>query len=284
MVHVAFEQLAPVAVDHYENFPVASRLVPARFRSAVVAIYRFARAADDIADEGDAPPDARLASLAAFDDALDAIERGETPDRAPFPEVAAAVRRHSLPLAPFRDLVSAFRQDVTTTRYPRYADLRDYCRRSADPVGRLLLALYARESPDNFAASDSICTGLQLANHWQDVASDWQRGRIYVPLEDLARFGVPEAQLGERRVDARWRALMAFETARARDLLNAGRPLTRALPLRVGLELSAVIAGGMRILDRIDAVGGDVFDRRPVLGPRDWLAVGFRALVPPSAA
>jgi squalene synthase HpnC len=280
----AFELLAPVAVDHYENFPVASRLVPARFRPAVVAIYRFARAADDIADEGDAPPDARLAALAAFDDALDAIERGETPDRAPFPEVADAVRRHRLPLAPFHHLVSAFRQDVTTTRYPRYADLLDYCRRSADPVGRLLLVLYSCDSPDNCAASDSICTGLQLANHWQDVAGDWQRGRVYVPLEDLARFGVPEGQLGERRVDARWRTLMAFETARARDLLNAGRPLTRALPLRIGLELSAVIAGGMRILDRIDAVGGDVFDRRPVLGPRDWLAVGFRALVPPSAA
>jgi len=179
------------------------------------------------------------------------------------------------------DLVSAFRQDVTTTRYPRYADLLDYCRRSANPVGRLLLALYERESPDCLVASDAICTGLQLTNFWQDVAGDWQRGRVYLPLEDLANFGVAEAQLGLRRVDARWRALLAFETARARELLAAGRPLVRALPARLGLELSAVIAGGTRILDRIDAVGGDVFRRRPMLGLRDWIAVGYRAVVPP---
>jgi squalene synthase HpnC len=269
-----------VAVDHYENFPVASRLVPARLRPAVVAIYRFARAADDLADEGDAPPSARLAALAAFDDALRAIARGATPPAPPFPELAAAVRRHHLPLAPMHDLVSAFRQDVTTTRYPCYVDLLDYCKRSANPVGRLLLALYERESPDNLAASDAVCTGLQLANFWQDVAGDWQRGRVYIPLEDFARFGVAEAQLDQGRADARWRALLAFETARARALLAAGRPLVRALPARLGLELSAVIAGGARILDRIDAVGGDVFRRRPMLGPRDWVAVGFRALVP----
>ena len=273
-----------VAVDHYENFPVASRLVPAHLRPAVVAIYRFARAADDLADEGDAPPDARLAALAGFGTALDAIERGETPAAPPFPELAAAVRRHRLPILPLRDLLSAFSQDVTTPRYARYGDLLDYCRRSADPVGRLLLALYRCESPANVAASDAVCTGLQLTNFWQDIASDWQRGRVYVPQEDLARFGVTEAQPAGGIADARWRALLAFETARARALLDAGRPLVRALPLRLALELSAVIAGGRRILARIDAVGGDVFRQRPLLGPRDWVAVGFRALVPPRAA
>jgi len=273
-----------VAVDHYENFPVASRLVPAHLRPAVVAIYRFARAADDLADEGDAPPDARLAALAGYGTALDAIERGETPAAPPFPELAAAVRRHRLPIPPLRDLLSAFSQDVITPRYARYGDLLDYCRRSADPVGRLLLALYRCESPANVAASDAVCTGLQLTNFWQDIASDWQRGRVYVPQEDLARFGVTEAQLAGGIADARWRALLAFETARARALLDAGRPLVRALPLRLALELSAVIAGGRRILARIDAVGGDVFRQRPLLGPRDWVAVGFRALVPPRAA
>ena len=273
-----------VAVDHYENFPVASRLVPAHLRPAVVAIYRFARAADDLADEGDAPPDARLAALAGYGTALDAIERGETPAAPPFPELAAAVRRHRLPIPPLRDLLSAFSQDVITPRYARYGDLLGYCRRSADPVGRLLLALYRCESPANVAASDAVCTGLQLTNFWQDIASDWQRGRVYVPQEDLARFGVTEAQLAGGIADARWRALLAFETARARALLDAGRPLVRALPLRLALELSAVIAGGRRILARIDAVGGDVFRQRPLLGPRDWVAVGFRALVPPRAA
>lgn len=272
-----------VAVDHYENFPVASRLVPARLRPAVVAIYRFARAADDLADEGDAPPATRLEALAAFGAALDAIDRGETPAAPPFPELAAAVRRHRLPTGLMRDLLSAFSQDVTTPRYARYDDLIDYCRRSANPVGRLLLVLYGCESPANLAASDAICTGLQLTNFWQDIASDWQSGRVYVPLEDLARFAVPETQLADGPVDARWRALLAFETARARALLDAGRPLVRALPFRVGLELSAVIAGGRRILERIDAVGGDVFRQRPLLGARDWVAVGFRALVPPRA-
>lgn len=273
-----------MSVGHYENFPVASRLVPARLRGAVVALYRFARAADDLADEGDAPPEARLAALAAYDRALAEIAAGGTPADPPFPELAVAVRAHGLPLAPMHDLVSAFRQDVSVARYASYADLLDYCRRSANPVGRLLLALYRAESPGNATASDAICTGLQLTNFWQDVAADWDRGRVYVPQEDLARFGVSEDAIRTRRADDRWRALMAFETARARALLQAGRPLVRALPFRLGLELSAVIEGGLRILARIDRVGGDVFARRPVLTTRDWCAVAYHAVVPTRTA
>jgi squalene synthase HpnC len=269
-----------VSVGHYENFPVASRLVPSRLRGAVVAIYRFARMADDLADEGDALPQARLAALDACDAALAAIARGETPQAAPYPELASAIRAHGLPVAPLHDLVSAFRQDVTTTRYATYAELADYCRRSANPVGRLLLALYRVEAPRHLEASDAVCTGLQLTNFWQDVALDWAKGRVYLPQEDLERFGVPESAIAAQAADARWRALLAFETARARALLVAGRPLARALPLRLGLELSAVIAGGLRILQRIDAVDGDVFRRRPTLGALDWARVGWRALVP----
>ena len=268
-----------MAVGHYENFPVASRLVPARLRPAVVAIYRFARAADDLADEGDASAEERLAALAAFDHSLTAIERGETPEHAPFAALAATVREHRLPLAPFHDLLSAFAQDVTVGRYATHADLLDYCRRSANPVGRLLLALYRADTPSNVVASDAICTGLQLTNFWQDVAVDWQKNRVYIPGEDLARFGVRAAQIGEQQVDDRWRALIAFEVARTRTLLRAGRPLVRRLPWRLGLELSAVIAGGLRILDRIDAVGGDVFARRPVLRARDWCVVAYHALM-----
>ena len=269
-----------MSIGHYENFPVASRLVPARLRPAVVAIYRFARAADDIADEGDTAPAERLAALAAYDDALAAIAAGRTPETPPFPALAAAIRRHALPLPPFHDLVSAFRQDVTVGRYATYDDLADYCRRSANPVGRILLALYGADSQANVRASDAVCTGLQLTNFWQDVAFDWRKDRVYVPAEDLARFGVTEAQIAAQRADDRWRALAAFETARARALLGAGRPLARALPWRLGLELSAVIEGGLRILARIDAVGGDVFTRRPVLRTRDWCAVAYHALVP----
>jgi len=268
------------AIGHYENFPVASRLVPARLRPAVVAVYRFARAADDLADEGDAPPGARLAALDTFERALEAIERGETPPLAPFPALAGAIRTHALPLAPFRALLSAFRQDVTTTRYETRADLLDYCARSADPVGRIMLALFGVDGAARLQASDAICTGLQLANFWQDVAIDAAKGRIYVPREDLERFGVREHELLSGHPGPGWTALMDYETGCTRAHFAAGRPLLAALPWRLRLEIGAVIAGGSRILDRIDAVRGDVFRRRPTLGGIDWAAVALRALFP----
>lgn len=272
-----------MSVGHYENFPVASRLVPAALRPAVVAIYRFARGADDLADEGDAPPAERIAALAAYDAALDRIAAGESPAQPPFLALAQAIRAHGLPMAPFHDLLSAFTQDVSVGRYDTFADLADYCRRSANPVGRLVLALYRADAPAHLVMSDAICTGLQLTNFWQDIRIDWAKDRVYLPQEDLDRFGVPVAQIAEGRVDDRWRALLAFETARARALLVSGRPLTRALPWRLGLELSAVIAGGLRILDRIDAVHGDVFAQRPQLRTRDWCVVAYHALLPPRA-
>jgi squalene synthase HpnC len=274
----------PETVGHYENFPVASRLVPAAMRPAVVAIYRFARAADDLADEGDASAGERLAALDVFGEALDAIARGETPQLAPFPALAAAIREHRLPIAPFHDLLSAFRQDCTKTRYHSFVDLLDYCRRSANPVGRLVLALFRANSAGNDAASDSICTGLQVTNFLQDVAIDWRKGRVYLPQDELARFRVGKSQIAQGRVDSHWTALMKFQTARARRLLDDGRPLLRALPWRMRLEIGAVIAGGQRILSRIDAVSGDVFRHRPVLGTRDWAIVAARTVLPPLPA
>jgi squalene synthase HpnC len=271
---------ATMSVGHYENFPVASFLVPSALRPAVVALYRFARAADDIADEGDASVAERLAALERFDAHLTAIAAGATPPDPPFPALAAAVRRHALPIAPLHDLVSAFRQDVDVTRYADAADLDDYCRRSANPVGRLLLVLYGAQTPANVAASDAICTALQLANFWQDVAIDWQKGRVYIPQDAMARHGVDERAIAAGRADARWRALMQELTLATRARFAAGRELPRALPWRQGLELAAVIAGGRRILARIDAVGGDVFHRRPTLGAVDWLCVMARALKP----
>jgi squalene synthase HpnC len=270
-----------VSVAHYENFPVASWLVPKGLRPAVAAIYRFARTADDFADEGDLAPGARLAALDRYERALGAIEAGAPPAEPPFPELAAAIARHSLSLAPLRDLLSAFRQDVLTTRYATFDDLLDYCRRSANPIGRLMLRLYAAESPVNCGASDSICTALQLINFWQDIAVDWQKGRVYLPGADLARFGVTEGHIAAARCDDAWRALLAFESSRARAMLESGRPLTRALPWRLGLELSGVIAGGHRILDGIDATGGDVFRRRPKLSRTDWALVARDAVFPP---
>ena len=267
-----------MSVDHYENFPVASRLVPASMRDAVVAIYRFARTADDIADEGDAKPAQRLAELAGFAAELDRIERGETPQAGPFPALAQAIRRHALPVQPLRDLLSAFAQDVTVQRYETFEALLDYCARSANPVGRLMLALYGTRGKTALDASDAICSGLQLANFWQDVAIDWAKGRVYLPREDLRRFGVDEARIGEGSAQPGWAALMRYQTARTRSMLLSGRALLPHLPLRLRLEISAVIAGGLRILERIDAVEGDVFASRPMLRKRDWALVGASAL------
>jgi squalene synthase HpnC len=279
-----FRRIAPrfsVSAAHYENFPVASFLLPRDVRAAVLALYRFARAADDVADEGDATPAQRLAELDRFGAALDAIASGRQPAEAPFADLAVAVRRHELPIALLHDLISAFRQDVTTHRYPTWASVLDYCRRSANPIGRLLLRLHRRDGPDDAAWSDAVCSALQLVNFWQDIAQDWRKGRVYLPQEDLARFGVTETQIAAGRCDDAWRALIAFETARTRALLESGRPLVRSLPWRFALELSGIIAGGHRILDRIDGVGGDVFRHRPRLRRVDWALVACRAIVPP---
>jgi phytoene synthase len=185
-----------------------------------------------------------------------------------------------LPTQPLADLLSAFAQDVTVVRYATFADLRDYTRRSADPVGRLLLALYGRATDANLASSDAICTGLQLANFWQDVALDWAKGRVYLPQDAMARHGVVEAQIAEGRCDAAWRSLMREMTAQARAMLVSGRPLASRLPWRIGLELRAVVAGGVAICDRVDQVGGDVFRRRPTLRTRDWAKMTLSALSP----
>jgi squalene synthase HpnC len=210
---------------------------------------------------------------------LDRIERGETPDEPPFVALAAAIRRHALPLTPFRDLLSAFRQDVLQGRYASYADVLDYCARSANPIGRLLLQLYAVTGTEQRRNADAICTGLQLANFWQDIALDWRKGRVYVPGEDLTRFEVTEEQIAAGRCDERWSRLLAFEVERARALLESGRALAQALPLRLRLELRLIVAGGLRVLHAIDAVHGDVFRHRPRLRVHDWIAIAPAALL-----
>ncbi|MDX1377085.1 MAG: squalene synthase HpnC [Burkholderiales bacterium] len=267
-----------MSVGHYENFPVASLLLPARLRAPVRVIYRFARSADDFADEGDAPPDERLARLQAYRHALDEIAAGRTPADALFDELAGIVAAHRLPLAPFYDLLAAFAQDVTKTRYADFAELLEYCRRSANPVGRLLLHLFGRASPQNLRDSDAICSGLQLANFWQDVALDWTRQRVYLPRDEMARFGVAEAQIAEARCDGAWRALIGFQIERTRAMLLAGAPLGRRLGGRIGLEIRLTVQGGLRILDKLAAAGADMFRHRPVLRGLDWPLLVARAL------
>jgi squalene synthase HpnC len=267
-----------MAVHHYENFPVASVLLPPRLRHPVGLIYRFAREADDFADEGDAPAATRLAQLRAFGEQLRLIERGEAPDIAWFSGLADVIRVHRLPTAPFHDLLSAFSQDVTATRYADFAAVLDYCRRSADPVGRLLLHLFGRATPENLRRSDSICSGLQLVNFWQDVGMDYAKGRIYLPGDEMARAGVTETHIRGRRCDDAWRSLLEFQVERARGMLLEGAPLGRALPGRVGLEIRATVQGGLRILEKIERAQYDVFRRRPVLEWFDWPLIMARAL------
>ncbi len=259
-----------MSIDHYENFPVASLLLPKRLREPVRALYAFARSADDIADEGALADAERLAGLDRYRVELDALESGRPPQTPLFARLQPVIARHGLPLQPFRDLLDAFSQDVVKKRYADFAELMDYCRRSADPVGRLLLRLFGADSPQNRQLSDRICSGLQLANHWQDIALDWGKGRVYLPQDELARFGIGEAQIAAGRWDAAWAALMDFQVERARGLLVAGRPLARALPGRIGLELRLIVAGGLRILDKLQRVRGDVFHRRPLIGKGDW--------------
>ncbi len=265
-------------VDHYENFPVASWLLPARLRRPVEAIYRFARSADDIADEGDASPAERLAGLAAYHTALDRIEQGATPDDPVFGPLAAAIRDHAIPLAPLRDLLSAFAQDVEKTRYAHFGELMDYCRRSANPVGRLMLHLYGDHDPRHLAYSDAICSSLQLTNFLQDIAVDYAKGRIYLPQDEMAAHRVSEAQIAAGDPGGLWYTLMHRQVARARQLMRSGAPLGRALKGRIGLELRVTIRGGEAILRKLHADPACVFHNRPALTRGDWLMMLARGL------
>lgn len=260
-----------MSVEHYENFPVASLLLPRRLRKPVAAIYHFARAADDIADEGDTPDAERLQQLDDFRAELRRIETNEAPLTPLFRNLAAEIAEHALPLPPFHDLLDAFSQDVVKKRYADFDDLLDYCRRSANPVGNLLLHLYGEAGEVNLKYSDAICTALQLINFWQDVAKDWVIDRVYLPQDDLARFGVKEAQIAQGIADDNWRALMDFEVERARAMMLYGKPLGSILTGRIGLEMRMIIQGGLRILDKLEAADYDMFNRRPVLRPLDWV-------------
>ena len=271
-------QITPVSAGHYENFPVASLLVPARLRDAVGVIYRFARTADDFADEGDAAPAERLASLHSYRVELDRIASNQAPETALFAEVARIVRNHRLPMAPFYDLLSAFSQDVVKARYASFDELLDYCARSANPVGRLMLHLFSAADAPNLLRSDAICSALQLINFWQDVPIDWKKDRVYLPLDEMAHFRVTEAHIDQAQSDAAWRELITFQMDRSRSMMQSGAPLGRALHGRFGLEIRITIQGGLAILDKLEAANCDMFRHRPVLRLHDWPFLFLRAL------
>ncbi|WP_302176098.1 squalene synthase HpnC [uncultured Hydrogenophaga sp.] len=279
-------------VGHYENFPVASWLCPAALRPAVAAIYHFARTADDIADEGAADAAARLADLADMGTALDQALAGEHPRRWPhlWAPLAAAVQRHALDPALLHDLLDAFRQDVRHTasghRYADLPELLDYCRRSANPVGRLLLQLYRVTGDEAMRQSDAVCSALQLINFWQDIGRDLSNGRSYLPLDLLNRHGLsvddfqhrPDDVARESRLDGPRRAAVQLLCRQARQLMLEGAPLVHRLPGRGGWELRAVVQGGLRVLDHIEAIGHRSWAIRVTVGRRDIPLVAWRCL------
>lgn len=272
-VEEAYRHCVGVVRGHYENFPVASVALPKPLRRPIAAIYAFARRADDLADEQALSDEQRLDELDAMDRALDDIEAGRPVNGPVFIALADAVRRYRLPLPLFHDLLSAFRQDVTKKRYADFEALMDYCRRSANPIGRLLLHLSYEATDKNIKDSDAVCSALQLINFYQDLASDYEvRGRIYIPQDEMARFDVTEEHFARRLSDHNMHRLMQFQYRRAEQLLESGAPLGRALGGRLGVEIRMVIRGGLRVIHRLQLQDEDLFSR-PRLDWTDWFSV-----------
>ncbi|MBK5205504.1 MAG: squalene synthase HpnC [Polaromonas sp.] len=276
------QQQSGQSVSHYENFPVASRLCPPHLRPAIVAIYWFARTADDIADEGDAAPPSRLDDLAAYRADLLATAAGLPPSprwATVFERLGPVIRQFSLPVDLLADLLSAFEQDVVKQRYASQAELLDYCARSANPVGRLLLHLYGVHDERSLQQSDCVCTALQLINFWQDLSVDIPRGRIYLPADAWEAHGVNEAQLLRLDSNQNTMNLIATHARYARASMLKGSNLVKKVPGRGGWELRLVVQGGLRILDKIEALNFNTLQQRPKLGPRDVLVMGWHALL-----
>ncbi|MCC8393734.1 squalene synthase HpnC [Paraburkholderia sp. MMS20-SJTR3] len=267
-------------VDQYENFPIASVLLPKALRAPIGIIYQVVRTAADIAQDGESNAAERHARLADFRAGLDALaQRRAAPVHAlMFGKLAGVIAQYKLPLQPFYDLLDGCAQDIDTGRYEDRAALIDYCRRSAHPVGHLMLHLIGAATPQNLADADAICTASQLISFWLDVADDWQREHIYLPQADMRRFGVTEAHIANGIADDAWRALMAHEVAFVRATLVRGAPLALRMPGRLGIELSGAVHAGLRFLERIERADYDVFRARPVLTPFDWCVVAARTV------
>ncbi len=264
--------------SHYENFPVASFILPKRLRQPISVIYAFARTADDFADEGDWDAGTRLTKLRQYDNYLDAITNGEIIDNPIFIALADVIRKHHLPLPLFHDLITAFRCDVNKTRFTNIDDVWDYCRYSANPVGRLLLHLMDAATAENLERSDAVCSALQLINFLQDIEQDFvENNRIYLPQADLQRFGVSEEHFRTQRSDDAFAQLLQQQITYAREKMLFGKPLGRAVTGRFGFQLRLMINGGLRVLELLERQQGNLFSR-PRLNKRDWLWMFLRSL------
>ena len=293
----AYDACARLARDHYENFPVASWMLPRQMRPHIAAIYAFARIADDFADEGSVAPAERMRRLEAWGQYLQRslTAPGSDPTGAAGPmledtfpaaldhrvlflALAHTIKVCRLPVALFEDLLSAFRQDVLTHRYQSWDQLLDYCRRSANPVGRLVLRVAGYDDPRLDRAADCLCTALQLTNFWQDLERDHRAGRVYVPVDEQTACGARAADLDDRRLTPAWLETLRRVAARTRLLFDEGRAVCDGVHGRLAIELRMTWLGGLRILERLERSHYDVFIERPTLGARDGMSIVWQTL------
>jgi squalene synthase HpnC len=277
-LRAAYAECERLARTHYENFPVASWLVPRHMRPHVAALYAFARTADDFADEGRRTDEERFRLLDDWQNRLHACVTECAPEDGVFLAVGATIRACHLPMSLFDDLLSAFRQDITTHRYGTWDEVMDYCRRSANPVGRLVLRIAGHDDAHLDRSSDALCTALQLTNFWQDLQRDWQKGRLYVPLADVHAEGARPEDLDQLRLTDPWQRVLRRVAARTRLSFEEGKHICDGVRGRLRYELRFTWLGGMRIMDRLDADDYDVFTSRPTLGIADVPPLLLRAL------
>lgn len=274
----AYAECIQMAQSHYENFPVASRLLPKHLRQPISVIYAFARRADDFADEGDLTDKERLSALDDFSNKLNQLEQGQDVDDTTFIALADVIKQHQLPISLFHDLLTAFKMDVTKERYANFGEVMEYCRYSANPVGRLLLHLNKETSSKSLGQSDAICSALQLTNFLQDISQDLEESdRIYIPQDEMEKYGVSEDDIRNKNTNDASRKLIAFQIARTAQLMQSGAPLGKVLKGRMGLELRMTIMGGSRILYRLNQQHDDVFSR-PRLSKWDITWVIWKAI------
>lgn len=274
----AYTECLELARSHYENFPVASRLLPKHLRLPIAVIYSFARRADDFADEGNLTNEERITALTDYGNKLDLIQQNKDVDDPTFIALADVIKQHQLPISLFHDLLTAFKMDVTKARYATFGEVMEYCRYSANPVGRLLLYLNKATSPKNLGYSDAVCSALQLTNFLQDISQDLEESdRIYIPQDEMKQFGVSEDDIRNNVTNASSRSLIAFQIRRTTKLMQAGAPLGKILKGRMGLELRMTIMGGSRILYKLNQQHDDVFSR-PRLNKWDIAWVIWKAI------
>jgi len=288
-INSAYEHCIAIVQNHYENFPVASHLLSKEVRRPVSAVYAFARSADDFADEGDWSTQQRLQYLEQYSAELKLIEHNPGSDRdfihisdnPIFTALADVIQKHRIPIHLFQDLLSAFKSDVTTTRYENFNDILSYCRNSANPVGRILLYLNNSANEDNLNHSDAICTALQLINFYQDIAQDIdENDRIYIPLEEMKQFNVTIDDFRNKVNNLQTQALMTKQIQRAQKLYQSGKPLCFNLSGRFAIEIRMIFAGGSLILDKLSRNASSIY-QRPRLTGKDRVKIIWQGFFPP---